>query len=79
MFVRGFTVSINPPGLAERLRCRLYQSRTRQEVITLVTIEVATETTGLPRPLGSQLGWYTDSSTVVSLSFTRMHHCQKHL
>ncbi len=56
MFVAGFAVSIDPPRLAEYLRTRFNQTRSRKEVITLVTIKVTTETTSSTRPLWSQLG-----------------------
>lgn len=72
MFVCGFTVSVDPPGLAECLRTRLHQSRSRQEVIALVAIEVTAETTGPPRPLRSQLGWWTELSISICSSF---HTC----
>lgn len=56
MLVRGFTISINPPGLSKSLRTCFDQPRTRQEVITMVSIVVPTETTSLSSPSRSQLG-----------------------
>lgn len=55
VFVAGFTVAIDPPRLAERLRTCLHQAGPRQEVIALVTVVVAAETAGLPCPLWAQL------------------------
>lgn len=65
MFVGGFTVSVDHPRLAERLRTRLNQTRLGQEVITLVTIKVTTEAASLPCPSWSQLGRWTEFSTFV--------------
>lgn len=69
MSVGRFTVSIDPPCLAESLRTRLNQTRSRQEVITLVTIKVSTETTSLSCPSGSQLWRKTGFSKHVCLSY----------
>lgn len=55
VFVAIFTISVDPPRLTESLRTRLNQARAGQEVVTLVTIVVATETASLPRPSRSQL------------------------
>lgn len=54
-FVIRFAISIDPPGLAERLRTCLNQSRTRQEVIALVAVVVTAETTGPSSPPWSEL------------------------
>lgn len=77
MFVRGSTVSTDRPGLAKCPGTRLNQSRTRQEVITLVTIVVSTETTGLPCPPWSKLKRQNSlelfcSSSDISI-FTKPH------
>lgn len=55
VFVAIFAISVDPPRLTESLRTRLNQARAGQEVITLVTIVVTTETTSLPGPSRSQL------------------------
>lgn len=66
MFVGGFAISVDPPWLAECLRNRLNQTRSGQEIVTLVTIVVTTETTSLPCPSWSQLRRWTESSAVFT-------------
>lgn len=56
MLVSGFTIAIDPPGLPKSLGTCFNQPRTRQEVITMVSIVVPTQTTCLPCPSWPQLG-----------------------
>lgn len=75
MFVGGIAVPVDPPWLAEGLRTGFNQTGSRQEVVALVTVVVATEATSPAGPLRSQLGkwtgiqygWFADSYTYGSL------------
>lgn len=73
MFVAIFTISVDPPRLTKRLRTRLNQASAGQEVVTLVTIVVTTQTTSVPGPSRPQLREREREVTGVVAFFSHVH------